>query len=585
MNSLLNNIRLRNKMLLVYFLCVFAPIILTNAIFFSIITGNVRDRRMEEIARAVEQIKNDFRLQVDEAVGLSSYLYADYNTNLILEKQFVHTEDYVEAYDTYLRPMLNGNALLSSSLQGVTIYADNPTLLNSGNIGILTDRVREEGWYITGMRGTPSQPVFLRSETADGRFQSFSLIRRMDYFSDRMFREKLVKIDFKTIDINELFSNLNMQGQMYLLNPDGEIEFTTNQNMDWRANDKTLYDNINSNDTVEFVSVFRGVSYLDGWRVVGTVDEEEIIGEGWNSRYFVLWSAGAMMVIPTIIILYVTRTINLRIVKILKHMKKVKSQSFETILHGETRDEIGQLTTEFNSMVLQVKSLIDDVYIAEIQKKSLELERRKAQFNALQSQINPHFLFNALETIRMRSLLKEENETARIIHSMANIFRSSLTWNKDCVSVREELEFIHCFLDIQKYRFEDKLEYRLEVGPDAYDRMLPKMTFLPFVENACIHGIEPLKDGGSVDIGISVLKDELVFSIHDNGIGMEEGVVTRLYGYMEHDEIIGDRIGIQNVLYRLRMIYGDRVRFTVQSEPERGTSIELAFPAEPGNVP
>jgi len=585
MNRLLNNIRLRNKMLLVYFLCVFAPIILTNAIFFSIITGNVRDRRMEEIARAVEQIKNDFRLQVDEAVGLSSYLYADYNTNLILEKQFVHTEDYVEAYDTYLRPMLNGNALLSSSLQGVTIYADNPTLLNSGNIGILTDRVRQEGWYITGMRGTPSQPVFLRSETADGRFQSFSLIRRMDYFSDRMFREKLVKIDFNTIDINELFSNLNMQGQMYLLNPDGEIEFTTNQNIDWRANDKTLYDNIKSNDTVEFVSVFRGVSYLDGWRVVGTVDEEEIIGEGWKSRYFVLWSAGAMMVIPTIIILYVTRTINLRIVKILKHMKKVKSQSFETILHGETRDEIGQLTTEFNSMVLQVKSLIDDVYIAEIQKKSLELERRKAQFNALQSQINPHFLFNALETIRMRSLLKEENETARIIHSMANIFRSSLTWNKDCVSVREELEFIHCFLDIQKYRFEDKLEYRLEVGPDAYDRMLPKMTFLPFVENACIHGIEPLKDGGSVAIGITVLKDELVFSIHDNGIGMEEGVVARLYGYMEHDEIIGDRIGIQNVLYRLRMIYGDRVRFTVQSEPERGTSIELAFPAEPGNVP
>jgi len=585
MNRLLNNIRLRNKMLLVYFLCVFAPIILTNAIFFSIITGNVRDRRMEEIARAVEQIKNDFRLQVDEAVGLSSYLYADYNTNLILEKQFVHTEDYVEAYDTYLRPMLNGNALLSSSLQGVTIYADNPTLLNSGNIGILTDRVRQEGWYITGMRGTPSQPVFLRSEAADGRFQSFSLIRRMDYFSDRMFREKLVKIDFKTIDINELFSNLNMQGQMYLLNPDGEIEFTTNQNIDWRANDKTLYDNIMSNDTVEFVSVFRGVSYLDGWRVVGTVDEEEIIGEGWKSRYFVLWSAGAMMVIPTIIILYVTRTINLRIVKILKHMKKVKSQSFETILHGETRDEIGQLTTEFNSMVLQVKSLIDDVYIAEIQKKSLELERRKAQFNALQSQINPHFLFNALETIRMRSLLKEENETARIIHSMANIFRSSLTWNKDCVSVREELEFIHCFLDIQKYRFEDKLEYRLEVGPDAYDRMLPKMTFLPFVENACIHGIEPLKDGGSVAIGITVLKDELVFSIHDNGIGMEEGVVARLYGYMEHDEIIGDRIGIQNVLYRLRMIYGDRVRFTVQSEPERGTSIELAFPAEPGNVP
>src|SRR5690606_33078744 len=97
----------------------------------------------------------------------------------------------------------------------------------------------------------------------------------------------------------------------------------------------------------------------------------------------------------------------------------------------ETLDEIGQLTSEFNRMTLQIKSLINDVYVADIQKKNLEIERRRAQLNALQSQINPHFLFNALETIRMRSLIKKENETAKIIHNMAKIFRSSLTWSKD----------------------------------------------------------------------------------------------------------------------------------------------------------
>ncbi|MFD1907679.1 sensor histidine kinase [Paenibacillus rhizoplanae] len=91
----------------------------------------------------------------------------------------------------------------------------------------------------------------------------------------------------------------------------------------------------------------------------------------------------------------------------------MKTQQFQTIMHGESRDEIGQLTLEFNSMIMQIKALINDVYLTEIQKKSLELERRKAQLNALQSQINPHFLFNALETIRMRSLLKQENETAK----------------------------------------------------------------------------------------------------------------------------------------------------------------------------
>lgn len=170
----------------------------------------------------------------------------------------------------------------------------------------------------------------------------------------------------------------------------------------------------------------------------------------------------------------------------------MKTQQFQTIMHGESRDEIGQLTLEFNSMIMQIKALINDVYLTEIQKKSLELER-KAQLNALQSQINPHFLFNALETIRMRSLLKQENETAKIIQSMAMILRSSLTWNKEWVSVEEELGFILCFLDIQKYRFEDKLSYHIDVQPEAYACVVPKMVFLPFVENASIHGIEPLK--------------------------------------------------------------------------------------------
>lgn len=309
---------------------------------------------------------------------------------------------------------------------------------------------------------------------------------------------------------------------------------------------------------------------MSGWRIVGTVNEKEIIKEVLKSRYFILWSACLMMLVPTVIILIITRSINLRIIEILKHMKKVKTQQFQMIMHGESRDEIGQLTLEFNSMIMQIKALINDVYLTEIQKKSLELERRKAQLNALQSQINPHFLFNALETIRMRSLLKQENETAKIIQSMAMILRSSLTWNKEWVSVEEELGFIHCFLDIQKYRFEDKLSYQIQVQPEAYACIVPKMVFLPFVENASIHGIEPLKKGGSIEIRISVTGDEVVFQVSDNGIGMSSEQVDTLYGYLDMEGIIGERIGIQNVIYRVTMLYGGRAVFQVDSRPGKG---------------
>ncbi|MDU7473944.1 MAG: sensor histidine kinase [Paenibacillus macerans] len=580
MNRLLHNTRLRNKMLLVYFLCIFTPMIVTNAIFYSLISNNVREGRIKDIDLAVEQIKNEFRSQVDDAVGLSSFFYADLKTNEILERNFANTEDYVEAYDDYLRRVLNSYHPVSLYLQNMMIYVNNPTLLNSGNIGYLSDDIRSEDWYRMAAGSDRTQPVFARTKTDDGHFASFSLIRRLDYFANRMSKEKLLKIDFKTIDLVSLFSNLNVQGDMYLINPDGGIEYTTNGEIDWQGGNETAFASLGSDKTIRFVKEYRGVSYLEGWKIAGIVSEDEIVKEVRDSRDFILWSGGVMMIIPTIIILIITRSINLRIIQILKQMKKVKSQSFEPIQGEAYKDEIGQLTLEFNRMILQIKSLIHDVYLAEIQKKSLELERRKAQLNALQSQMNPHFLFNALETIRMRSLLKKERDTAKIIHSMAKFFRGSLTWNKDLVSVKEELEFILCFLDIQKYRFEDKLDCRIAVAPEAHECLVPKMAFLPFVENACIHGIEPLKHGGMIEIRIDATEDELTFTVRDNGIGMDDATVNKLYRYLEAEETMGERIGVQNAIYRTKIIYGEKIRFSLNSRPGEGTCVMLAIPNE-----
>jgi two-component system sensor histidine kinase YesM len=247
----------------------------------------------------------------------------------------------------------------------------------------------------------------------------------------------------------------------------------------------------------------------------------------------------------------------------------------------ETRDEIGQLHGEFNRMTLQLKRLIDDVYKADIQRKNLEIERRKAQLNALQSQINPHFLFNALETIRMRSLIKNETETAKIIHNMAKLFRSSLTWKKDRVTVAEEIDFILCFLEIQQYRFGDRLTFELQVEPETERVLIPKMVFLPFVENASIHGIEPLKKGGRIDIRFWMpAPGRLAFTVRDNGVGMSREQVETIHGYLESEKEIGERIGVQNVIYRLTMLYGDKFHLDVDSSPGKGTLIRIEIPVE-----
>ncbi|MBB3111070.1 two-component system sensor histidine kinase YesM [Paenibacillus phyllosphaerae] len=580
MNLGLDNVRLRNKMLIVFCLAVFAPLIITDYIFYSVTASNVKAQRMAEIERSVEQVKNEFRSEVEDAVTISSGFYTDHLLNEIIEAKYENPADYIEAYDSYLRRILNSFTPVYHSVQAVTIYVDNTTLLYSGGIAFMSDEVKRSNWYRLAASSKLSQPLLVQTGANPELLDTFSIIREMDYYSSHKADNKVLKVDLRTDAVRKIFTNVNFQGNLYLLNPRNEVAFSTDPASTWATEQVQFDPSAMPKDTIVVQADYAYINLLNGWRIVATVAEHEVLREVQKSRNFIVWSAFAIILLPTLIIVWTTRSVNARIIQILKQMKRVQTQSFEPIPHVEARDEIGQLAAQFNRMTFTIKSLIDDVYVADIQRKSLELERRQAQLNALQSQINPHFLFNALETIRMRSLMKEEKETAKIIHNMAKIFRNSLTWNKDRVTVKEELELVVCFLEIQKYRFEDKLRYDINVSPEVYGITLPKLTFLPFVENASIHGIESLKSGGRIAIAITREGDMLHFVIEDNGAGMHEDKVAQLLRYLKQEEAMGERIGVQNVLYRMKLYYGERFEFQVASAPGAGTRITLGIPIE-----
>lgn len=569
----LNNVRLRNKMLLIYFLCVFVPILLTNVIFYNVTTNNVRDQRMKDISLAIEQIKNEFRRELNDTFEISSVLYTDHMLNEILETDYGHTLDYVTAYDSYLRRIINTYSPVYNSVEGISIYVDNPTLLSSGGINYIDDMVREREWYQKVKAHRVSQTVVLRTGKME-RLDTFSVIRKMDYFYTNKY-EKYMKIDMRMSSVREIFNNLNLQGNVYLLNDRNEVEYTNDATVDISKGAIHIDLVPLPKNTIEFKTDYKLSNGLEGWSIVGTISEDEVFHEVRQSRDFVILLTCINILLPTAVIIWITRSMNVRLISILKHMKKVKNQHFDTIKDDSSRDEIGQLTGEFNRMTLQIKSLINDVYVTDIQKKNLEIERRHAQLNALQSQINPHFLFNTLETVRMRSLMKEEEETARSIHNLAKILRNSLIWKKDMIPLRDELEFIHCFLEIQKYRFGDKVKYVVRASEENYDCLIPKMAIVTFVENASIHGIEPLKQGGLIQVDIKRIEDDLIIVIEDNGIGISPEQIARIYSYMNADEEMGERIGIQNVIYRLKLYYESRFHFQIDSKPGEGTKIQI----------
>lgn len=577
----LNNVRMRNKLLMLYFLCVFIPILLTNVIFYQVTTHNVQRQKTVDISLNMDKLKDDFRGKVDNAIGISSVFYTDGILNAALEQNYAETIDYVWAYNAQLGTMINKYNSVYSEIKSVEMYTANPTIIDSGGLHPLTETIRNTDWYRKLQKATSEgqqYPLVMRSGDNESIFSGLSVVRQMNNFSNANTYSKVLKIQMSPDAIELMFSNQALQGKLYLLDGAGDIQYATDPKLDW-VRGKINFSSIAVPKNAIQIEREYTTNYLKNWRIV-LVSDEHVLDAVTKSKQFVVYLALANFLIPTLIIFWISSSFHKRLVRILVHMKKVKNQHFDLINEPETKDEIGQLMREFNRMTVQIKSLIDDVYIADIQKKDMELKQRQSQLHALQSQINPHFLFNALETIRMRSLIKQENETAKIIKNMAKIFRRSLEWGGDWVTFRDELDLILCFLEIQKYRFGDKLSYRFEVEDSVYDSKIPKMTLLPFIENASLHGIEPLQGHGLIELKATRVGDELHFTISDSGIGMPQEKVALLNAYMMNGEDVSEHVGMKNAFLRLKLYYGSAMAVQIISEGGTGTIVKIVIPVK-----
>ncbi|MFE6076569.1 sensor histidine kinase [Paenibacillus sp. NPDC057886] len=567
----LNYMKLRDKLLLMYVLSVFIPIVVTNVVFYNVTTANIRSQKTRDAGMALNNLKNDLRVTIDQGVGLSYSLYADPVFNDTLSRQFHSHFEYIAAYNSYLKGEFSGQ--MSQGIRWYQVYTDNPTILSSGYIERLSDAVRNSNWYIQFQAYSAPYPALIAAD------QMLSLVQRLDNI-DTGGVEQLLKIDLNMDVIKQHFQNSGFDGKVYLIDPGGRIQFSNDLTAGTSQVGK-LYSEIQfPNKTISFERTYTGINYLEGWSLQGVMDEEIVLQEVRKSRSFVVWLACINFVLPTIIIAGMSRSIHVRLVRILKHMKKVKTQNFQTIPPEDARDEIGQLTMEFNRMTETIHNLINEVYVADIQKKDLELKQQQAQLHALHSQINPHFLFNTLESIRMRSLIKGERETAKIVHNMAKMFRKSISWNQNDVTVKEELELIENFLQIQQYRFGEKLQYRIDVDPAALLYRIPKMVILPFVENASIHGIESSPGEGVIQLLVSVENDQLIIRLEDNGIGMSPSKLEELLTYLDQNTDMGAHVGMKNAYSRLKLCYKNRFSFAIQTWEGKGTHIQIRLPLD-----
>jgi two-component system sensor histidine kinase YesM len=271
-----------------------------------------------------------------------------------------------------------------------------------------------------------------------------------------------------------------------------------------------------------------------------------------------------------------------RILQLSKVFKSVDSEKLVSMTDRESKDEIGSMIKNYNRMVSRTNDLIQTVYKNKLKEQEMLVSQKNAELLALHSQINPHFLFNALESIRMHSLLKRENETADMVEKLAIMQRQYVEWGNDAVTVAKECEFVKAYLALQKYRFGERLNYNIDIEADCMECQVPKLTLVTFVENACVHGIESKAAPGWIFVRIFKKAGFMHIEVEDTGSGIDPDALEKMKSNMKNADIDmlknGGRVGVINACLRIKMVTESKAVFDVDSEEGCGTTVMIKIP-------
>lgn len=286
----------------------------------------------------------------------------------------------------------------------------------------------------------------------------------------------------------------------------------------------------------------------------------------------VLWIA--LLIVGVCLSVFIGRLISRPVNDLSAAMKRVEEGDFTITLEARGNDETAHLTRQFNYMVVKIRELI-----AAVEQEQKELYR--TQFQVLQNQINPHFLYNTLDTLQWQAADYGADELVELINALSGFFRVTLSKGQDFIPLERELDHIRYYLIIQQYRYADILSYQIEVPPEMGKYQVSRLILQPIVENAIYHGIRPKLAPGWIKISGSEWEDRLEIMVTDNGVGMDEDQLIRVRDEMNGQKT-GESIGLRNIRQRIQMIYGMQYGIQIESKPGQGTCVRIVLPKEKG---
>ena len=514
-------------MVVLYLLCIIVPLAATDTIFISMLVGADRADRQYSYEKTAENIAFGFGNILDDASSIALNIMKNDEIEDFLEKKYGSGLEYYQAYSQVTNNKFL-KALCSINNCSFELYTDNPTIINGGGVYKL-NRISEFEWYKEFSASDKDSLVKFYYDIYSGPStkpkRKLMYAKKMNYLHREGRFKKLCIIVIDYGEFSRSMESVATDSNGFISDNDSVCVYTDGNN--------NMYD-----DFTPVGSVKGKIGYSRQFVYAGSeflINIMERTGSG---------LAGAGKKWPLLLFMLAINAVFPAFYAMLTH----------TVQTGKLKEQ------------------------------EMDIARQQAELLALHSQINPHFLFNALESIRMHSVLRGEDETAEMVEKLAVIERKNADWNEDDTTVENEMDFVEAYLKLQQYRFGERLSYEIDVDDECRNARVPRLTIVTFVENACVHGIEGKSSPGWIFVRVYYKADDMVIEIEDTGEGISDEDVAQLRNKMENASI-GDlkqkgRIGVVNACLRLKIATDDRVRFSIESEEGIGTTITVNIPRE-----
>ncbi len=586
----IRRLSLKNKILIFVALILFLAISAVGVYAYFLAANQVAEKVIETQSGLVRQVSNNFDYILNDLSNISSLIIFDPNLQQELKGTAVNRN--ILSYSD-LRDYLDRILASKSYLAMISIYGYNGLVYSAGS-GYTSNRVVPFAEF-------KANPIYRKALNLNGgigieyfhndppvvvdnrrrRILMYRVIKDINQY--RNLGVLLLWIDEEKI--RSIYrSNVPNEGSTFVVDQNGRVVSHSNPaHLQKLVNREPYYPllqdqtgsailNINNQKMLFTFSA----SQETGWKVM-TLTPAAILTQKISWLAFIIITMGSICYLLLFYLsVFITTMITNPLQQLSDSIKKVQAGDFSQQVSFTNEDEIGELGSGYNSMITSIKDLIERVY-------KLQIREREAELNALQAQINPHFLYNTLDTIFWKAERRQVPEISEMVLALSRIFRLSLNRGDELATVAQERELVREYLKLQQMRFKEKLTYNIDFNPDLLAKKIPKLIIQPFVENAIIHGIEGLEHGGHLQINGRLHQDRMVFTITDNGVGMDDQKVNEILARNSHHHghpvTVSGGYAIKNVLERLELYYSSNHEFKFTSTPDEGTTVTINIPA------